>query len=513
MTWLRMSCALLLQLQLLQMPAWCTAAEVTLDLPEPLIPHAVMSGSVRITDPPARVSSVDLPTVPGLEWQLSGESGSSVVMDNGRSSSVTTVGIVVRASQRGALALPSITVRCSNGSELTSAPRSLRVDDGDTRLVGEAIAEVAFEPASIVPGQSCKLIYRAYLHGSGVHIDDPGIAPPDGAIRLAEPVRTEGRTFDAKGSEWSLTTYTWQLTFAAPGAYTVRGQQEYQVVTGRNVFNQHVQRRQVAVAPATLTVEPLPVDGRPADYAGLIGPLSALANLDRERVSAGEGAVLSVTVTGWQTNLIKRPTLHLAGAQHYAKDDQSGDGTRSFTWDVVPATVGSLAIPAFGFPYFDPGSRSYRTAATAALTLTVIPGRSRHLGVVGQAMADPVTETAAAPPAPVLPAPLRGTAAPRPPIWLTPAVLALGALFAPGVLLLRRLAVRRGGPHRGRALRRATGDPAALVQALQALLPALTTPAQQTAARALQAALDRHRFGGEPLPELESWLRELERVA
>jgi len=483
------------------------ASEVTLDLPDPLIPGAVMQGAVRISDPPSDVQAVELPPVAGLEWRLSNNNARFSVNEHGRQAVVVTVGFVMRASTRGQLVLPPVTVSLADGSTLASVARTVRVDDGDARLVGEAFAEATFDPPTIVPGQATKLVYRVFLRQgdrNGV-----GLAPPEGAIALGEPSLIKGNTFDAQGRPWEVETVTWPLTHATPGTYTVRGQQEYRTLVGRSVFNQRVVRNQVAIPPASLTVEAMPLEGRPAGFSGLIGPLSLHAALDRERVSTGEGALLSLSVSGWQTGLVKRPTLQAAGAQFYAKDDQTTDGKRTFTWDVVPAAAGTVTIPAVSLPYFDPGSRSYRSADSQPLSLLVIPGRSRDLGLVGQS-APVSTPGASAPPPATLPAPLRGGCSPRPPAWSAGAALAGGALCGLFLVAVQRLAGRRRAAHRGRTLRAAGQDPAALAAALQALQPALATPEQHAAAAALQAAIERTRFGGEALPDITAWVRTLE---
>jgi hypothetical protein len=487
--------------------ACCLAGEVTLELPEKLITNAVMDGTLRISDPPADVQGVELPTVAGLEWRMSGRNESRIEIINGRRSAILNVGLSLRAVQRGELVLPPVTVRCTDGTILASAARSVQVDPGDARLVGDAVAVAAFEPATIVPGQPTKLVYRMYVRRG--QISSFGIGPPDGGISLGERALIEENAYDTQGRMWNGVVVTWPLTHATPGAYTVRGQQEFQIVVGERAFSQRLANRQVAVAPATLTVEPMPLEGRPADFTGLIGPLAVHASLDRERVSAGEGALLSLAVSGWQTGLVKRPALQLVGAQLYPKDDQTADGKRTFTWDVVPAAAGTVTIPVVSLPYFDPASRSYRHADSQPLSLQVIPGRHRDLGVVGQS-APAATPDIVAPLLPTLPAPVRGGAISRPPAWSAGAALVAGAVAGLLLFAAQRLAGRRRGPHRGRALRAAGRDPLAVAAALQALQPALATAAQRDAAAALLAAVERTRFGGEPLPDITVWVRELE---
>lgn len=478
------------------------AVEVRLDLPDQIVPNAVINGAVEIVAPTGNITAVELPDTPGVAWQMTNRNGVSSI--NGRTT--VSVGIALRAEKLGDIELPPVNVRMSDGNAASSAPRTIHVTSGDPTLVGEAVASCRFDPASIVPGQPTSLVYRVCTAQGAITKAD--IAPPDGAISLGEPTVEKGRAMDAKGRTWTVTTITWSVTHATPGTYHVGGQQTYEVAL--DDFGMRVRRRQVAVAPATLTVEALPEDGRPADFSGLIGPIAATAALERTRVSTGEGTVLSVSIAGRQTGLARRPPLTLHGAQVYPKDEAEQATGRVFRWDIVPGTPGTITVPALRFPYFDPGSRSYRTADSEPLQLTVLPGRNRDLGVVGA----PLAHAPAAQPSAVqhgLPAPLRGSVGPSPPRWAASAAAAAGLAAILATALILRFS-RGRPPHRGRRLRAAGSDPVALGQALAALRPALTTPEQRAAAAALEDAIDRNRFGGERMPDPTPWVRALEDV-
>ncbi|HAT11375.1 MAG TPA: hypothetical protein DCS97_12460 [Planctomycetes bacterium] len=486
------------------------AGEVHLDLPDPVIPGATMAATLRIVDPPANPTSVEFPTVAGVTLALAGQTSQNTTISNGQRTTTISVGLSVLASQRGAFTVPPITVVLNDGSRMQSGETRLRAADGDARLTGEALAEVVFEPDRIVPGQPTSLVYRLYLRRG--EVSKLGIAPPEGCITLGERTMAESSTVDAQGRAWTLVTTTWPLTLATPGTYTVRGQQEYQVVVGDNFFNQRAKRAQVAVAPATLTVSELPTTGRPEGFTGLIGPLSARASLDRERVSAGEGALLSLSVTSRQTDLVKRPDFAIPGVQAYPKTDQSENGTRTFTWDLVPSAPGRITIPAFAFPFFDPGSQTYRAAQSDSLVLTVIPGRQRDLGIVGQTASPAQPTTPLAVVSPSLPEPLRGSAGTRPADTLAWLGLIGGLGLGGAWTLVGHLRRNRRGTHRGHSLRKAGRDPLALEQALRALAGAELSAEQRQTQQALQQAVERHRFGGEALPDLEAQIRVLEHV-
>ncbi len=501
------------------------AAEVVLNLPDPLIPNVQMPGDIQVTDAPSTVVNITFPSIPGMTIDVPDEGGSvQTTVVNGKATTTRGIPLLVTARVLGLNHIPPITLHLKDGSILQTQALDVRVEHGNPNLAGEAYAEAAFQPPAIVPGEPAKLVYRIYLKRGNV--ESVGIEPPAGAILLGERQVARGRSYDKDGGQWAVITLTWPLTIATPGEYRVEGQQDFHIAVGDGFFDTRVQRGRVPVAPTVLLVKPLPTEGRPDDFTGLIGPLAFTAELDRPHISTGEGVELRMTVAGRQVDLLKAPALALpAGVQAYPKDDgKSADrNSRIFRWDLVPSAAGEVVIPAVSIPYFDPETRIYRRAESKAVTLTVVPGRTRELTITAPVpppgTAPPDTSASPAQPAGMphqgrLAAPLRGIAkqppSPHLPLLVGGACLAAGGLLAG----LRLLLLRRPAANRGLALTRAlaVGDLPAASLALASLRPALTTASEQAAAKALDEAIDRARFGGQALTDPTHWLRELENL-
>lgn len=499
----------------------CPAAEVVLDLPDPLIPDVQMTGELRVSDAPATVVNITFPSIPGMTIDVPEEGGSvQTTIVNGKRSEVRGIPLLVTARVLGPTRIPPITLRLQDGSTLQTREATVRVEHGNPNLTGEAYAEARFEPDSVVPGEVARLVYRIYLVRGTV--EALGIEPPTGSIPLGERTVARGRSYDKDGRQWTVFTITWPFTIATPGAYEATGQQDYQVAVGDGFFDTRVLRGRVAVHPATLTVKPLPTEGRPDDFTGLIGPLSLNAELDRPRIAAGEGVELRLVAAGRQVDLLKAPTLVLpAGVQAYPKEDGKAPdrNTRIFRYDLVPSTAGEVVVPSVSIPFFDPEAKVYRRAVSKEAALAVVPGRTRDLGVTGAPVATaPSVPGKPAEPVPTgsksLPPPLRGDAV-QPPSPRMPLLVGLACLAAGGVLAgIRLLLARRPAAHRGRALARAvsTGDLSAAAVALASLRPALTTESQRKAAATLEQTIDRARFGGQSFADPTALLAELEKL-
>lgn len=476
------------------------AVEAHLQLPDPLVAGVVLRGSVTVENAGARIERIDLPQIPGLEWQTGRGSSYEVRMINGARSTRESMPVVLRAQQVPELAIPGITVLFDDGTTATTAPVIVKPQPADAALTGEISASASFEPATIVPGEPAVLVYRLALRQDRLRaVRQPALAPPSGLLATGERSESKSETVDAEGREWSVQTWRWPVTAAQPGTYEARGQQEW-FRCRSDFFNQVVieSTHQAPIRPATLTVTPLPDSGRPDDFAGLIGPLEASASVDRARISTGEGAVFTVTLTGPQVGLGQRPALTLPpGVQAYPKGDEDDKaGVRHFRWDLVPGNAGEITLPALTFPYFDPQTRTYRRSTTTPLTITVIPGRSRELVVSGDTtptrpLAPPVEQRH------VLPPPLRGAVGEPAPSVLGWVVLGVALVAGALIGFLQRVATRpRRGPHRGRALAAAVAvrDVDAMARAVFALRPDLDD-AGRRAADALEHAIDQARFG------------------
>lgn len=482
--------------------AHLAAVEVTVQLPDPLVAGVVLRGGIVVENAGGRIERVDLPMVEGLEWQTGRGASYEVRIVNGKRTNRETMPFALRAQQVPEIAIPAITVTFDDGTTATTRPLTVKPQAPDAALSGEVSASATFEPATIVPGEPATLIYRLALRQDRVRaIKQPALSPPSGLLVTGERSDSKSETVDAEGREWSVQTWRWPVTAAQPGTYETRGQQEWYRCR-HDFFNQLVieSTHQVAIKPGALTVTALPDAGRPDDFSGLIGPLEASATLDRTRISAGEGAVFTITLKGPQVGLGRRPALTLpADVQAYAKDDEDATSSeRHFRWDLVPGAAGEVTLPAVSFPFFDPQTRTYRRTTTTPLTLTVVPGRNRTLVVSGNtASVDRPATTPIADTGKVLPPPVRGAGGTPPPVawsWMLLAgALVIGALAGLG----QRIAARpRRGPHRGKALAAAivAKDLDVMARCVFALRPDLDDH-QRKAADALEHAIDQARFG------------------
>lgn len=135
----------------------------------------------------------------------------------------------------------------------------------------------------------------------------------------------------------------------------------------------------------TLGVEvlPLPAKGQPANFpANNVGKFQIATQVDRTTLQQGEAVKVTVTIAGTGNiallELGEWPTIE-GGRTYEPKPetpqiDTKGDalkGSRSYTMLLVAERAGTLTVPAFELPYFDPQAERYVVARSEPITLEV----------------------------------------------------------------------------------------------------------------------------------------------
>jgi hypothetical protein len=136
--------------------------------------------------------------------------------------------------------------------------------------------------------------------------------------------------------------------------------------------------------PVEADIRPLPLEGKPPDFGGLVGTFAIRQNVSQTEVPLGESVAIEITLQGNGS----LTSFHLPPAPRDAKfraydDDpevsaQVKDGefvSRALVERaVVPVEEGPLTIPGVSIPYFDPEKGTYATLTTAAVDIVVTPG-------------------------------------------------------------------------------------------------------------------------------------------
>src|SRR5262249_33671404 len=167
-------------------------------------------------------------------------------------------------------------------------------------------------------------------------------------------------------------------------------------------FGEESRPIQLSSDPATLTVLPLPAEGRPDDFSGAVGTFAFAVTAQPHELAVGDpGTVESVVQGAGALGGISPPPSPASDAFRVypvqTKPPAKGENGRTFEQVVIPLRDGTIALPRLRFSFFDPTARAYRSLEAAPVSLAVRPSAQAKTApqIVGAAPA-PATAPEAA---------------------------------------------------------------------------------------------------------------------
>jgi len=132
----------------------------------------------------------------------------------------------------------------------------------------------------------------------------------------------------------------------------------------------------VAAPKRYVDVSALPEEGRPLDFTGAVGTLTAHADVDRRDVDQGDSIKLTVEWTGsGNLEFFDAPEIGrmdaFDGFRVYGHTDEKRFGRRKTVYDLAPLSPELDAIPPVPLPVYDPEQEAYVTLETSPIPLRV----------------------------------------------------------------------------------------------------------------------------------------------
>jgi hypothetical protein len=280
-----------------------------------------------------------------------------------------------------------VTKGSTGGPPATTTPPGATPVRPDTPLEGELMVVSTVSRKTVYQGEQVTVEYDLY---NRMNINDLNISRiPTLSGFWVEPLYTADRiTFKKvaydnkpynvavlrKSALFPMTTG--QLTVDAMSLAVAV------VMAPRDFFDIFGTVRNVTVEskPVTVTVLPLPVEGRPPEFNGGVGSFAISASLNRASSDNGEPIDLKVVISGTgnirlieKPNVSQVPGIRILEPEVKENTQAANDvikGTKEFRFPILPQADGSYEIPPIRIAYFDPKSRSYKSAETEKLEFT-----------------------------------------------------------------------------------------------------------------------------------------------
>ncbi|PKA83044.1 oxygen tolerance protein BatD [Ulvibacter sp. MAR_2010_11] len=155
----------------------------------------------------------------------------------------------------------------------------------------------------------------------------------------------------------------------------------------RDIFGRRLMTRvnkTISAGNRTITVKPLPTEGRPDNFNGAVGSFQFNVTTNKTTLDAGEALEMAIKVSGeGNIKLFDLPTVKLPSSLEMYEPERSenvrtnrtgmaGDITEKYT--IVPQFKGNYPIRPIPFSYFDPKTEKYNTISSNEIILNVVNG-------------------------------------------------------------------------------------------------------------------------------------------
>jgi len=176
--------------------------------------------------------------------------------------------------------------------------------------------------------------------------------------------------------------------------YTKRGEPKIvetnKQMGGMSFHSQSIQQESIEAETQTptinITVKPLPTEGKPADFSGMVGDYKFSADFDRTNLKVGEALTLSVDIKGDGTpGTITDPKFpdfsdfrSVPPENNISKKIVGSKvvTSKSIKVFLYPKKKGEFTVPEISYSWFNPAKKKYETAKAGPWTITVEKGEN-----------------------------------------------------------------------------------------------------------------------------------------
>ena len=174
--------------------------------------------------------------------------------------------------------------------------------------------------------------------------------------------------------------------------YTKRGEpkivEEKKQMGGMSFHSQSIKQESIEAETQTptvnITVKPLPAQGKPENFSGMVGDYKFNADFDRTNLKVGEALTLSINIKGDGTpGTVTDPKL--PDFSEFRSVPPENNISKKITGNKVitskdikvflyPKKKGTFEIPAINYSWFNPAKKKYETATAGPWTIEVEKG-------------------------------------------------------------------------------------------------------------------------------------------
>lgn len=385
-------------------------------------------GKLTITISGTKKASLDMPQIDDVDFVYRGQYSQDSNI-NGEITLSLTATYSIHPAKAGKYTLPPITITAGSKT-LATEPIEFEVTNaGSSTAPSQAGSRYGDGPATAdKPYMAIENLQESHYVGEVVPIRVRAFFPQGMRISQISYPRLIGegcvipqlkeeptqRQETVKGVPYTTLTWETELTPVKEGEHPLHLEMDaVQIIQqrrtstsmfgsqspfGNDLFDDFfgtARKKQLHVTstPQLLKAMALPEQGRPADFTGTVGAFEIETAVSPQHAEVGEPLSMTITVSGTgNIDAIEPPSFPASPDWKVytpvpLDEDTSGNksGQKRFEQAIVAKNDTVTALPSLRFSYFNPKTKQYETAVSAALPLTITAG--------SQSLSAPVTAT------------------------------------------------------------------------------------------------------------------------
>ncbi len=364
------------------------------------------TATITITVKEARSAAIEPPTVDNLVFHRGGQSTQLQII-NGDYSATTTTVFYLQPLKPGSYTIPPFTVTAGGKTistyelKLTVLPEGRPQNQGAVNALPATFITLEGIPDTVYEGQiiplTIKAFFREGLRAENIRLpelvsDACILSPID-----QQPAQTVERI---SGKRYSVLSWDTAATAIKEGNYQIDMQMDATLLLPQkrrdrrgqfdpffnddffDSFFERYQKKEHTLRSKTqsITIQPLPVSGRPESFNGAIGDFTFAVTASPQKINMGDPVTVTMTISGTGNfDRIHSPVFPENGdwktytpATVFNKGENNLSGEKVFTQAVIINSADIAEIPSLHFSYFNPEKGKYLTLSSPPLPLMVI---------------------------------------------------------------------------------------------------------------------------------------------
>ena len=314
-------------------------------------------------------------------------SGTQVKVINGAVTSAQTLGYSVMPDRLGPLVIPPFEALV-DGETIKS--NEIRVTVSKSQSDGLLFPVIKTDKTVAYQGEAIALTMELWIvENARVRINPTGFPEVTGFYALPSSVEdilnhktSRGDTRD--GKQYQVVTFTQMLFPASSGTLRI-GPWSLDCDIG---YAGRARNHSMKTQPFTIEVKKLPPP--PDGFSGSVGKYQVAAALSIRTADVGVPLNLTVGVVGdGNPDAIGKPRLPAIDGMFVDEPRRSelaaqpgGANGKNYVYKLTPQRPGAVTVPVIEYIYFDPEQKSYQTARTEPIALTVRGTAKQEVQVV-----------------------------------------------------------------------------------------------------------------------------------